>query len=408
MSHLLDRFDEFVGHFHQVSPTPDDFEFAKLDALRDDLVWLKRRGHASPLSWLGRLNRAFERSVPADAPQPEAAILPASAAQPDAIPDELALGEDQEALDRLSVWYGGQYRGAILINYVFGALSGALVVWSKVLHEPWERSAGVVELLFIGAVLLVFLVGHTPRLAFEGGLRVQTLSRRWHQRWLEYRLLAERLRYASLLQPFDQAANSIWSDIIRGTGRTLGWYDYYFLWRWNQRPELGLAPARRAAWCARVRDTMTEQIAYHRAAGSRRRRLVRLLERWAMRCFILAAVFIIVHVVLLLSGVDFMSHESSPYHDHAVFMSALAAMLTLVGAAMHGILGSTELALIADNSLELVEQIEQLRVRLAPHFEGCSIEAMEPDVREFCRLVTEEATGWRALLRDKDLSPIHA
>src|SRR4051812_49021152 len=84
--HLLERFDDFLGAFHRVEPAPAPLEFAKLDALRDDLVWLQRRGpDAPPLSWLGRRYRSFEHLVAAEAaPDAAMAALPANAAVSDA------------------------------------------------------------------------------------------------------------------------------------------------------------------------------------------------------------------------------------------------------------------------------------------------------------------------------------
>jgi hypothetical protein len=427
---LVTRLEGFVAAFEATAPPP--FELAKLDSLRDDLAWLQRRGpRAGLLSPLGRLYHAFEHGVSGDrrraraarAPRHAAAIasaptpIPAAASattQPvavtrstthaaTALPDPVTLGDDQRALDRLSLWYGGQYRGAILLNYILGVLSGGLAVSTKLLHEPWERRYGLVEVALILIVAAIYFLGRTPRDAFADR-RAQSVSRRWHQRWLEYRLLAERLRYAALLQPFDRGADSTWVRIIHA-GRARSWYDHYFLWRWSQRPhpDAGLAPELRDAWCARVSAVLAEQIAYHREAGSRRRRLVHILERIAMAFFVMTAALIGVHAALLWIGVAPAARIEGPWQLQATWVAALAGLFTVLGAALHGILGSTELSKIADNSLELVEQLEALRARLAPLLDARRVDDMQEGVEELCRLVTEEATGWRALLRDKDL-----
>jgi hypothetical protein len=409
---LLARFDGFAAAYDATRPAPARFERAKVAGLRDDLAWQHRRAaHAPLLSRLGRLYHAFEHCVSGRARGTHTARPPhdartdvvATTAASGALPDPLALGDDQRALDRLSLWYGGQYRGAILVNYVLGVVSGILAVSTKFLHEPWERRFGVVEVALILVVATIYLVGRTPRDAYAGR-RARSMSRRWHQRWLEYRLLAERLRYAALLQPFDRGADSTWVRIIR-TGRARGWYDDYFLWRWSQRPrpDAGLPAELCGAWCTRLSGVLAEQVAYHREAGSRRRRLVHILERLAMGFFIATAILITVHVALLWIGVAPSAHAAGPWQAQATWVSVLAGLFTVLGAALHGILGSTELSKIADNSLELVEQLEALRARLDPLIDARRIDAMQDAVEELCRLVTEEATGWRALLRDKDL-----
>ena len=77
----------------------------------------------------------------------------------------------------------------------------------------------------------------------------------------------------------------------------------------------------------------------------------------------------------------------------ATWVAALAGLFTVLGAALHGILGSTELSKIAANSLELVEQLEALRARLAPLLDARRIDDMQDGVEELCRLVTGGSDG---------------
>jgi hypothetical protein len=54
------------------------------------------------------------------------------------------------------------------------------------------------------------------------------------------------------------------------------------------------------------------------------------------------------------------------------------------------------------------EWIDELRNAIeAKHAKGASPADMRAEVETFCRLVTEEASGWKALLRDKDVPLAH-
>jgi hypothetical protein len=76
-------------------------------------------------------------------------------------------------------------------------------------------------------------------------------------------------------------------------------------------------------------------------------------------------------------------------------------------AAIHGILRTTELARIADTSLAVEQRIRMLQEQLAARRPEAPLEDLAPIVERFCRLVTEEASGWNATLRDKDIPLAH-
>jgi hypothetical protein len=63
-SNQLTRFDHFIAAQHDAAIPLPAFEFAKLDALRDDVAWLQdrdARGEAERAPWLGALYAGFER-----------------------------------------------------------------------------------------------------------------------------------------------------------------------------------------------------------------------------------------------------------------------------------------------------------------------------------------------------------
>jgi len=84
-----------------------------------------------------------------------------------------------------------------------------------------------------------------------------------------------------------------------------------------------------------------------------------------------------------------------------------AGLATAVTAAIHGILRTTELARITDTSLTVEQRIRDLRGRLDAVPTEAPVETLAPIVEQFCRLVTQEASGWNAMLRDKDIPLAH-
>ena len=138
------------------------------------------------------------------------------------------------------------FRGAFILNFVFGALAVACAAISIVRHD-WKPVLVVIEILLIVAVVLNTGLGR---------------RRQWHRRWFEGRELAERLRVALLLwvvglRPVAAAgAEPTWTGwyaraVVRAQGLRHGRLDGD-----------GLAAARAA-----VTGLLNDQCGYHEATG---------------------------------------------------------------------------------------------------------------------------------------------
>ena len=83
----------------------------------------------------------------------------------------------------LSVYYGNLYRSAFLLNFLLGALAVflALICFAAGIEDEHQSAFIVGELVVILGIIVLTRIGS---------------HRRWHQRWIDYRTLAERLRLA--------------------------------------------------------------------------------------------------------------------------------------------------------------------------------------------------------------------
>lgn len=84
--------------------------------------------------------------------------------------------------DGLANHYADNYRSAFLVNYCAGALAVVFAFASFALEKsaaPWSLAANVMEFLLILLIVAVYCVSR---------------SKHWHERWIDYRLLAEHLR----------------------------------------------------------------------------------------------------------------------------------------------------------------------------------------------------------------------
>ena len=120
-----------------------------------------------------------------------------------------AFSHEFKIFDELSNYYGNQYRGSFIFIYLMGALAvlTALVPVGFAFEHNFGHDAHYYEFLFTGIELFVILiilivnrVGTTPHERHMGNSFLGfKFNRRWHQRWIEYRILAERFRYMEIL-----------------------------------------------------------------------------------------------------------------------------------------------------------------------------------------------------------------
>jgi hypothetical protein len=103
-----------------------------------------------------------------------------------------AFGPHFESADRLATYYANVYRSAFVFNYWMSA-NAVLFAFMGIAareHELARTLFGITEIAIIVGIIFVTLLG---------------TKRRWHERGIEYRLLAEYLRQAHFLMTLGQA-----------------------------------------------------------------------------------------------------------------------------------------------------------------------------------------------------------
>ena len=394
-------------------PRLEDFEFAKLDDLRDDIVWLQerdRRGLADRAPWLGREYALFEQwwGRPGN---PLRGLATAPNAPPPAPPPG-HFDADYQLFDRLSLWYGGNYRGVIIFNLRNALIAGLAALGAHTVAHYSEIVLGTAEILLFVVMFAFYLVGRTPAPAFRGTSRQRPpIARRWHQRWLEYRVLAERFRYAALLAPVSaEKMAETWRRLLGDQVTATTWHDRFFLWRLESVPEPAMPDA---LWFERLVAIMRYQSWYHDQAAGRRHNAVQRLEWWSLGALTGALVFLTLRVLLVVYLDAHYSEDSADKIAMALVLAAAAASFlgggcTLFAASVHGMLSTAELKRLAESSRDTTRRIDALRrVVEARRASGATPVEVRAEVEAFCALVTEEASGWRALLRDKDVPLPH-
>ncbi len=407
----------------------------KIEDLRDDARWADAQANrlrVGRLNWLGRSFARFERWAGNLRPswilrkmeqltsggRYSGEAVPRPHPVPPGTSDEpLAFAADFHLFDRLSLHYGGDFRGAVLINYLLGTLGSAAIIFSisppfglqpfideihKIpqLNRPWTL---VLETACIMSILIIFLIGRTPERKEDSPRSdIRWFGRRWHQRWLEYRVLAERFRYLELLLPFGKEFVER-PPFVPERDANRYWHDRYFIWRATAAQ---IEEQSTRQYRDRVLAVMAAQEQYHAHNHRRRGTIARRLHLFAAGLFLLS---------LLIGSVDlalaFYGPATSPEvkSEHGSTLLFFAALLPVFSAAIHGVLAQTEYIKLAETSAEVAARIHDQYEQLAAvdvtdgAATSASLEPLRETVFAFAATVVNEATGWTATLRDKNV-----
>ena len=256
------------------------------------------------------------------------------------------------------------------------------------------------ELVCIVVIVCIYWRGRSP--GPHGGRQIpvdpgRVWNRRWHERWLEYRGLAERFRYAELLHPLEaEVVNNFGERDPHGGHESYGWAQRYFEWRFRetlgQHRDAGMHEPQR--YLERLRQIMHEQKTYHEGNAAECEAITRRLHWLSGFCF---AGTLVACVLAMRSNA------------HCLLLPA--AGFPALAAAAHGILATGEYIKLGESSLATADAIGRLIGDVeARSAEGRdrgeavrSLAPLVPEVRAFWNLVTSEATGWQATLRDKNV-----
>jgi hypothetical protein len=259
------------------------------------------------------------------------------------------------------------------------------------------------EFMILLAILLLLLVGR---------------ARHWHERWMEYRLLAELVRQLRILiplgggRPFPRVPPH-----LEGYGSLTQTWMY-----WHMRAiarSTGI-PAKKVT-SQYVRDCLDYaaslvggQIGFHQNNETRSDNIAHRLHMIATGSFVLTLFSIGIHFVIELSGhVPWMFgiYEALPAVAHPgvdrwlVFASAT---LPAFGAALAGISNQGEFARLAKRSAAMADSFERFSAQIAELRSGPSPDHGEPKLTQVAPLagkisevMVDEVSDWRVVFTDR-------
>ncbi|MBL8813260.1 MAG: hypothetical protein JNM43_24040 [Planctomycetaceae bacterium] len=302
--------------------------------------------------------------------------------------------------DQLADRCANAYRSAFVMAFLAAAFAVAMALTPFALSLP-EHSGGEIACTvgeFLSILLILFLV-------FRGR------RGRWHQRWLDYRLLAEIIRHQRLIAHLggERASPRIPEHLSSYGDVGASWMAWYA--RGIERSlSLNRVVVDRTYLQASLQDLEAQlggpdgQIVFHQRTASRASRIEHRLHLLEVTLLILTLTCCCQH---LLQG-----FWPDWFHVSGRLLTFCCAFFPAVGAALAGISNQGEFRRIAQRSSSMTErlthQLEKIR-RLRELLETPKLvpKQLSPEIAaiagETARTMVNEVLDWRIIFQDRPL-----
>lgn len=310
-----------------------------------------------------------------------------------------ALGHHFVWADRLADYYADCYRSTFLLSFLGGAAAvflAILPVWAG-----WMTKEPVALLAAAGIELAVLLA--------IIGFIVWGNLRRWHERWMEYRVLAELIREIYFLIPLGggRPFARLFGHLGVYGSPTESWMSWHAraLERAIGLPSIQVDEAYARAALGRLKSVVDAQVEFHESSHVRHHRIEERLHWGGISLFGLTAAVVALHflelVVGLLSG-----HET--VQEGMSWMTVVAAFLPVVGAAFAGISNQGEFARLAMRNEAMANRLQGLSVEIESilNRRGCvTLSEVSRMSLRVAQLMIDEVVDWRVIVLHRPLVP---
>jgi hypothetical protein len=283
--------------------------------------------------------------------------------------------------DKLAGYYANLYRSSFIANYVMGAFAVLFALLAYVKPVRVEISSYSIAWWILPELIFIFIIIANTGLGNHW---------RWHERWIDYRLLAEQLRHMRFLAPLGLTLPSIRvpAHYAHGDPRTT-WASWHF--RAIVRAA-GMVNARiDTFYLDAYRKFLTEyeiqsQITYHKENARCSHIIHHRLHRFGEVLFFLAFGVCVLHL-----------------WSHSPWLTFFAAVFPAFGAAAYSIRSHGEFQRIAERSEAMRQKLQEMANQLLKRNDVRSSHALGQIAEAAADTMITEVLDWRIVFRAKPL-----
>lgn len=305
--------------------------------------------------------------------------------------------------DQLAIDVANKYRSAYALCYFLAALAVLIALLGVWLHvEPQGSGTDPLfqkwVLVVIELIVILFIIG-----IYRKGKK-----QRWHEKWIEYRALAEMLRGSRFLAYLAEYGRIQRADAFEASAAA--WFLWYL--RATVR-ELGLPHGvldgtyQYALLTAVERHVVKDQLKYHQRNASTLSRMNDLLHKMIDGCFIMTLTILVLFFLIWPIGLRsvWLQDKINIYRGEIMHsMTFIAALLPALGAALAGIRDTGDFHGFAHRSVRTVTALKNVELDLITAKHVVSLDDTNSVLVATAEVLTEDLAAWQSLYSGKRLT----
>lgn len=288
------------------------------------------------------------------------------------------LAKHYSRADILALRYQRLYYKAGSMIYALAAAAATTAAFQGIFLPAWPRIA-LLEVLFIAAILAIVWIGN---------------KRKWHDRWIDYRFLAERLRSAFFLSAAQVGLETIRPPrVLRLAEPSREWIYAAFASVWNDLPPSQRVEPILLAGLKRylLRAWVDDQKVYHRKTSLRHGRRHLRMSRLGLGFFAVTFAAALIHAL----------------HVGPGWLQKTSLFLAIASPILAGSLAAVRTHREYDrNSKRSAEMALHLESLAEPMERADSREELIAIVKEIEETMLHENEDWRVVVRFHELEPL--
>lgn len=276
--------------------------------------------------------------------------------------------------DNLANYYSNVYRSSFVANYILAGLAVFFALLA-VTVPSYEKEWIFIELLIIVSILVVTRIGN---------------KKRWHERWIDYRLLSEEIRQLRFLAPLGLTtpAFRVPAHDTHGDPRNT-WVNWHFRAIVRQLGIVSASINRKYLESYRLLLSGREikgQIEYHEKNYPRFHEIHKRLHYLGNALFILTLIAVLLHF---------------PFSSE--WLTLCAAVFPAFGAAFYGIRTQGEFEQIAKRSRAMSAKLKDIKEELDSSNFTPAYREMAIIAENTAEIISSETLDWRIVFQSKRL-----
>jgi hypothetical protein len=304
--------------------------------------------------------------------------------------------------DKLAVLFSDRYRSAFIITFLTAALAVGLALLPFVSRWDSHSKADII-CIAIEMIMILIIISNVY------------LGRRnkWHERWIDYRLLAESIRHLRLVAPMGGGRPFLQPQAhLKTYGQPeSGWVAWYVraVERCLRLPSIVVDKMHLQTSLGHLLNLIESQIGYHEKNAGRCRNIEGKLHSIGFILFALTFVSCFIHFITGVWLHDYLPSWLSPR-----LMTFFCAFFPALGAAMAGINNQGEFTRISKRSEAMFDQLNLIKIQVKELISEIDSKTGSPDeqysvktsdmIKKTARLLTNEVLDWRVVFLDRPLN----